>query len=62
MSENVLTYENCYYVRRRLHLGLPSGIFYSKLYTATKLCIFKLGFNHVNVGGKIINASGLLLD
>ena len=41
---------------------LHSGIVYSKLCTATKLCIFKLGFNHVEVAGKIINASGLLLD
>ena len=60
MSENVFIYENCYYVRRRY--TLHSGIVYSKLCTATKLCILKLGFNHVNVGGKIINASGLLLD
>ena len=28
---------------------LHSGIGYSKLCTATQLCIFKLGFNHVNV-------------
>ena len=41
---------------------LHSGIVYSKLCTATKLCIFKLGFNQVNVAGKIINESGLLLD
>ena len=41
---------------------LRSGIVYSKLCTATKYCIFKLGFNHVNVAGKIINASGLLFD
>ena len=41
---------------------LHSGIVYSKLCTATKLYIFKLEFNHVEVAGKIINASGLLLD
>ena len=41
---------------------LHSGIVYGKLCTATKLCIFKLGFTHVEVAGKIINASGLLLD
>ena len=31
---------------------LHSGIVYSILCTATKLRIFKLGFNHVNVAGK----------
>ena len=41
---------------------LHSGIVYSKLCTATKLCIFKQGFNHVKVAGKIINASSLLLE
>ena len=59
MSENVCLFTK---IAIMCVVHLHSGIVYSKLCTATKLCIFKLGFNYVNVAGQIINASGLLLD
>ena len=51
MSENVFITKIAIMCVVHLH----SGIVYSKLCTATK-------FNHVNVAGIIINASGILLD
>ena len=41
---------------------LHSGIVYRKLCTAKLLSLFKLGFNHVNIAGEIINASDLGLN